>query len=133
MYISIWKSHLYNTCIIIIIVVTWILHYFSIRPHAEVECYNDNLPEQRTTAWAWSKHVSQVGHIITTRRRPFFALTSYYFLCCVLCKKSGGAVVDLQLQMQSSPITTKVVISNPVHGEVYSIQHCVIKCVSDLR
>ena len=31
------------------------------------------------------------------------------------------------------PITTNVVSSNPVHGEVYSIQHYVIKFVSDLR
>jgi hypothetical protein len=31
------------------------------------------------------------------------------------------------------PITTKVVSSNPVYGEVYSIQHYVIKFVSDLR
>ena len=31
------------------------------------------------------------------------------------------------------PITTKVVSLNPAHGEVYSIQHCVIKFVSDLR
>jgi hypothetical protein len=31
------------------------------------------------------------------------------------------------------PITTKVVSLNPVHGEVYSIQHYVIKFVSDLR
>jgi hypothetical protein len=30
-------------------------------------------------------------------------------------------------------ITTNVVSSNPVHGEVYSIQHYVIKFVSDLR
>ena len=29
-------------------------------------------------------------------------------------------------RMQSVPITTKVVSSNPVHGEVYSIQHYVI-------
>jgi hypothetical protein len=29
------------------------------------------------------------------------------------------------------PITTKVVSSKPVHGEVYSIQHYVIKFVSD--
>ena len=28
---------------------------------------------------------------------------------------------------------TKVVSSNPAHCEVYSIQHYVIKCVSDLR
>jgi hypothetical protein len=50
-----------------------------------------------------------------------------------------GAVVvvivwwlDLQLHVQSEPITTKVVSSNPVHGEVYSIQHYVIKFVIDL-
>ena len=35
--------------------------------------------------------------------------------------------------MQSLPISTNVVSSNPVHGEVYSIQHHVIKFVSDLR
>ena len=42
-------------------------------------------------------------------------------------------VLDLLLPMQSLPITTDVVSSNPVHGEVYSIQLCVIKFVSDLR
>ena len=31
------------------------------------------------------------------------------------------------------PVITKVVSSNPVHGEVYSIQHYVTKFVSDLR
>ena len=41
--------------------------------------------------------------------------------------------MDLQLPMQSVPITTKVVSLNPTHGEVYSIQHYVIKFVSDLR
>ena len=30
-------------------------------------------------------------------------------------------------------VTSKVVRSNPVHDEVYSIQHYVIKFVSDLR
>ena len=35
--------------------------------------------------------------------------------------------------MQSVPITSKVVRSNPVHGEVFSMQHYVIKFVSDLR
>ena len=34
--------------------------------------------------------------------------------------------------MQSVPITTKVVSSNPAHGEVYSIQHYVIRFVNDL-
>jgi hypothetical protein len=41
--------------------------------------------------------------------------------------------LDLQLTVQSVPITTKVVSSNPVHGEVYSIQRYVTKFVSDLR
>jgi hypothetical protein len=31
------------------------------------------------------------------------------------------------------PITSKVVSANPTHGEVYSIQHYVIKFVSDLQ
>ena len=35
--------------------------------------------------------------------------------------------------MQSVPITTNVVSSNPTHGKVYSIQHYMIKFVSDLR
>ena len=33
----------------------------------------------------------------------------------------------LQLPMLSMPITTKVVCLNPAHGEVYSMQHYVIK------
>ena len=39
----------------------------------------------------------------------------------------------LQLPMQSVPITTKVVSSNPADGRVYSIQHYVMKFVSELR
>jgi hypothetical protein len=35
--------------------------------------------------------------------------------------------------VQSVPINTNVVSSKPIHGEVYSIQHYVIKFVSDLR
>jgi hypothetical protein len=31
------------------------------------------------------------------------------------------------------PITTTIVSSNPAHGKVYSIQHYMIKFVSDLR
>ena len=40
--------------------------------------------------------------------------------------------LELQIPMQSVPITTKVVSLNTVHGEVYSLQHYVIKFVSDL-
>jgi hypothetical protein len=35
--------------------------------------------------------------------------------------------------MQSVPITTEAVSSNPIHGEAYSIHHYVIKFDSDLR
>ena len=41
-------------------------------------------------------------------------------------------LMDLQLPVQSILITTKVMSSNPIHGEVYSIQHYEIKIVSDL-
>jgi len=54
-------------------------------------------------------------------------------------QKLKGAIIvvivwylDLQLPVQSVPITTNVVRSNNIHGEVYSIQHYVIKFVSDL-
>ena len=39
--------------------------------------------------------------------------------------------MDLQLPVQTVPITTKIVNSNLFHGEVYSIQHYVIKFVSE--
>jgi hypothetical protein len=39
-------------------------------------------------------------------------------------------IYDLQLSMH---ITTKVVSSNPVHGEMYSMQHYVITFVSDFQ
>ena len=41
--------------------------------------------------------------------------------------------LDLQLPMQSVPITTNVLSSNPAHCGVYSIQHYMIKFVSDFR
>jgi hypothetical protein len=39
----------------------------------------------------------------------------------------------VQLPVQSVPIITKVVSSNPVHDKLYSIQHYVIKFASNLR
>jgi hypothetical protein len=41
--------------------------------------------------------------------------------------------LDLQLHMKSVSITTKIVSSNPAYGEMYSIQHYVIKFISDLQ
>ena len=43
------------------------------------------------------------------------------------------APFQTRFSVQSVPIATKVVSSNPVHGEVYSIQHYVIKFFSDSR
>jgi hypothetical protein len=40
---------------------------------------------------------------------------------------------QLHVPVKSVPITIKVVGSNPIHGEVYSMQHYVIKFVIDLR
>jgi hypothetical protein len=39
----------------------------------------------------------------------------------------------LQLHVQSVPITTNIVGSNPAQGEVYLIQHYVIKFVIDFQ
>ena len=39
----------------------------------------------------------------------------------------------LRLSVQSMHITTNIVSSNIAHGEVYSMQHHVIKFVSDLQ
>ena len=41
-------------------------------------------------------------------------------------------LLDLQLPLQSVPITTKVVSSKPTHGKVYLKQHYMIMFVSDL-
>ena len=41
-------------------------------------------------------------------------------------------LLNLQLPVQSAPITTKAMSLNPVHGEAHSIQNYVIKFVSDL-
>ena len=49
------------------------------------------------------------------------------------CCGRDHMVDGLDLPVQSVPITTQVVSLNPVHGEVYSMQHYVIKFISDLR
>ena len=47
--------------------------------------------------------------------------------------RNACVVVGLRLPMQSVPITTNVVGSIIAHGEMYSIQHYVIKFVGNLR
>jgi hypothetical protein len=51
----------------------------------------------------------------------------------VLCGRDQVIVGITTTYAISAYHTTKVVSSNPAHGEVYSIQHYVIKFVSDLR
>jgi hypothetical protein len=58
---------------------------------------------------------------------------NYFKIFGVKLLNRGRDCMDLQLPVQSVPITTKVVSSNSAQGEVYSIQHYVIKFVSDLR
>ena len=45
----------------------------------------------------------------------------------------GCMVVGFTISVESVPITTTVVSSNLVHGEVFSIQQYVIKIVIDLQ
>ena len=49
----------------------------------------------------------------------------------VYCFRTHQGPLDLKLPVQSVPITTKFVSLNLVHDGVYSIQHYVIKFVSD--
>ena len=50
---------------------------------------------------------------------------------CRGCHGSDRMIVGFTtMYMQSVPVTTKVVSLNATHGEVYSIQHCVIPFVS---
>jgi hypothetical protein len=55
--------------------------------------------------------------------------TSAYAFRPLRCEEN---VVGFTTTVQSVPITTKVVSSNPAHGEAYSIQLYVIQFVNDL-
>ena len=95
-----------------------------------------NFIKERTTgcsgeivdlSFGWWTNVSYQANI------PWIHLNSWMPIFVVWWIK--GVIVwwlDLQLSVQSVPITTKVVSSNLVHGEMYSIQYYVIKFVSDL-
>ena len=60
-----------------------------------------------------------------------FHILHYLHLFVWDCRGRDRIVV-FTTTVQSVPITTKCVSSNSVHGEVYSIQHYVIKFVSVL-
>jgi hypothetical protein len=50
-------------------------------------------------------------------------ISYFYFICLIVW------YLDLHLPVQSEPIITKVVSSNPAQSKVYSIQQYVIKIV----
>jgi hypothetical protein len=58
----------------------------------------------------------------------FFFITSYRVFLANQFEQ-----LQPHFEVQSVLITTKALSSNPAHGKVYSIQHYVIKFVSDLR
>jgi hypothetical protein len=51
-------------------------------------------------------------------------------LACYLIVVPLYDTLDLQLHVQSAPITTNVVSSNPVHGEVYYLYNNVVLAMS---
>ena len=50
---------------------------------------------------------------------------NFTFICCIVAYFNRGRR-DRMFVGLTVPITTNAVSSNPVHGEVYSIQHYVI-------
>jgi hypothetical protein len=71
------------------------------------------------------KKISQLKNLILTRY--------LYTVKPVYKGHSSSEPENVCNQCLHVAITNKVVSLNPVHGELYSIQHYVIKFVSDLR
>ena len=77
-----------------------------------------------------NEHADQILQLIHDKGNVLKQLCSSLLICnmkkcSILWRGPWWPWLDLQLPVQSVPITTKVV--NPVLGEVYSIQHYVIK------
>jgi hypothetical protein len=70
---------------------------------------------------------------MSDRHWEWLHYSKYGTLSSFIFQKEGGHNGRMVLPIQSVPITTNVVSLNPTHGEVYWIQHYVIKFVSDLR
>ena len=73
-------------------------------------------------------------HITKTDKYWYIDKIKLYYYCFQGSSWSGfyGSWINNYL-CKSVPITTKVMSSKPVHGEVYWIQHYAINFVSDLR
>jgi hypothetical protein len=86
----------------------------------------------------WTRFSYMIQNIDRHVMSPWFLFYQIFWTYCFSNLHGTVAVVieeplDLQLYMKSVSITTNVVSSNHIHGEVYSIQHYVIKFVSDWR
>ena len=92
----------------------------------------DYLHQDKSLFWVRSMSVS-------LQRGEFHIILFMYLIMSHHCKWgpswlwSCGSWIFYYLYVQLVPITTNIVNLNLVHGEVYSIQHYVIKFVSDLR
>ena len=64
---------------------------------------------------------------------PMLQLPNKLFFIFPIKEGPSWSWLNLQLPLKLVSITTKVVSSNPVHDEVYTMQHYVIEFVSDLR
>ena len=78
------------------------------------------------------------NHVVTCLAKIYLSYTFQTSKFDFLFTTSIYSKIYITLQLQNVPvqslhIITKVVSSNPIHGEVCSIQHYVIKFVSDLR
>ena len=71
--------------------------------------------------------------MLSLQDKSYYSSYFLYFSIQYNDRRGRDRMVDLQLHVQSVPITTKVVSSNPANDEVYSMQLYVIKFVSDLR
>jgi hypothetical protein len=60
-------------------------------------------------------------------------LIPYIYTCICNSGRRDRMVVGFTTGVNSVPITTIVVSLNPADGEVYSMQHYLIKFVSDLQ
>jgi hypothetical protein len=124
--------------------ITWFVQWPKMTKGATVICkLNLNLNEQLSTLSTLYKiqHTFLLLISITNCIFPFSVLFNtwlwllfwYFQICEVKPKLIQGSLSHTFILLCGMPITTRVVGLNPVHGDVYCIQHYVIKFISDLR
>jgi len=109
----------------------------NFRTNLEVECLqrSGNLSKQTSSVrkhsfCKWFHTYIQVS----TLRLDWLVPTCLNYTCTHVSTLRRGRRDHMVVGFTTTcAITTKVVSFNPVHGEVYSIHHYVIKFVSDLR